>query len=65
MAKFKTHKGLKKRVKVTANGKIKARRRGTSHLNSSFSGDRSRDLRKSMIMHKSFTRSMLRALGAA
>lgn len=65
MAKFKTHKGLRKRVKVTASGKIKARRRGKSHLNSTFSGKRVRDLRKSMIMHDSFTREMLRALGEA
>lgn len=65
MAKFKTHKGLRKRVKVTASGKIKARRRGKSHLNSSFSGKRIRDLRRPMMMPEGVTRSMLRALGEA
>jgi large subunit ribosomal protein L35 len=65
MAKFKTHKGLRKRVKVTAKGLIKARRRGKSHLNSSFSGTRVRNLRRTQIIHPSFTREMLRALGEA
>ena len=32
MGKMKTHKGLAKRVKVTASGKIKRRRSGSSHL---------------------------------
>jgi large subunit ribosomal protein L35 len=32
MGKMKTHKGLAKRIKVTASGKIKRRRSGSSHL---------------------------------
>ena len=32
MPKQKTHKGLSKRVKVTAGGKVKHRRTGGSHL---------------------------------
>jgi len=32
MPKQKTHKGLSKRVKVTANGKIKRHRSGDGHL---------------------------------
>ncbi len=32
MPKQKTHKGLKKRVKITANGKIKRGRTGAGHL---------------------------------
>jgi large subunit ribosomal protein L35 len=32
MPKQKTHKGLKKRFRLTANGKIKHRCAGTSHL---------------------------------
>ena len=32
MPKQKTHKGVKKRFRVTARGKVKHRRAGTSHL---------------------------------
>jgi large subunit ribosomal protein L35 len=32
MPKQKTHKGTKKRFRVTANGKVKHRSAGTSHL---------------------------------
>lgn len=32
MPKLKTHKGTKKRFKVTANGKVKAKRAGSRHL---------------------------------
>jgi len=44
--KPKTHKGLKKRVKVTAGGKLVHRRGGKSHLLSGKSGKRLRRLRK-------------------
>ena len=45
MPKQKTHKGTKKRFRVTANGKVKHRRAGTSHLNSRMSKKRRRNLR--------------------
>ena len=32
MPKIKTHKGVAKRFRVTANGKVKHRHSGTSHL---------------------------------
>ena len=32
MPKQKTHKGLRKRVKVTASGKVKRKRAGAGHL---------------------------------
>jgi large subunit ribosomal protein L35 len=32
MPKQKTHKGLTKRIKITAGGKVKHRRAGSSHL---------------------------------
>lgn len=32
MPKLKTHKGTSKRFKVTANGKVKAKRAGNRHL---------------------------------
>ena len=44
--KAKTHKGIKKRFKVTATGKIKHKRAGSSHLNSHKSGKQIRRLRK-------------------
>ncbi len=44
MPKQKTHKGLAKRVKVTARGKIKRRRAGTGHLMGSKNAKRRRRL---------------------
>jgi large subunit ribosomal protein L35 len=46
MPKMKTHKGMKKRFKVSANGKVQHKRCGSSHLNSHKSGKRIRRLRK-------------------
>jgi len=46
MPKLKTHKGMKKRFKVSANGKVQHKRCGSSHLNSHKSGKRVRRLRK-------------------
>lgn len=45
MPKGKTHKGLQKRVKVTAGGKVKFRHSCGSHLNSHMSGNKIRQLR--------------------
>ena len=47
MPKLKTHKGMKKRFKVSATGKVSHKRCGSSHLNSHKSGKRVRKLRKS------------------
>jgi large subunit ribosomal protein L35 len=44
--KMKTHKGVKKRFKVSANGKVSHKRCGSSHLNSHKSGKKIRRLRK-------------------
>jgi large subunit ribosomal protein L35 len=44
--KAKSHKGIKKRFKITATGKIKHKRAGSSHLNSHKSGKQIRRLRK-------------------
>ncbi len=46
MPKLKTHKGLKKRFKVSATGKVSHKRCGSSHLNSHKSGKRIRRLRR-------------------
>jgi large subunit ribosomal protein L35 len=47
MPKQKTHKGMKKRFKISATGKVSHKRAGSSHLNSHKSGKRVRRLRKS------------------
>jgi large subunit ribosomal protein L35 len=44
--KMKTHKGVKKRFKVSATGKVSHKRCGSSHLNSHKSGSQIRKLRK-------------------
>lgn len=46
MPKQKTHKGMKKRFKVTANGKIKHKKTYRGHILSSKSAKRKRNLRK-------------------
>ena len=45
MSKLKSHKGLLKRVKVTAKGKVKYRKVGKGHLNSHMTGKKLRQLR--------------------
>jgi large subunit ribosomal protein L35 len=45
MPKQKTHKGTKKRFRLTATGKAKHRSAGTSHLASRMSQKRKRNLR--------------------
>lgn len=46
MPKLKTHKGSKKRFKVSATGKVSHKRCGSSHLMSHKSGKQVRRLRK-------------------
>lgn len=47
MPKMKTHKGTKKRVKVTATGKLMKKRAFGSHLLTKKSANRKRKIRKS------------------
>jgi len=49
MPKHKTHKGLAKRVKVSATGKVKRHRAGRSHLMSTKNAKRRRRLRASAL----------------
>jgi large subunit ribosomal protein L35 len=65
MPKLKTNKGLAKRVKVSPNGKIKRKRAFAGHLMSGKTGDRKRKLKRTDLVSKGFTRTMLRALGKA
>jgi len=50
---MKTHKGMKKRFKVSANGKVSHKRCGSSHLMSHKSGKRVRRLRKKSTLNVS------------
>ena len=51
MPKLKTHRGMAKRVKITAKGKVKRAKAFHSHLLSSKSPKRKRNLSKSCIVH--------------
>ena len=62
-AKMKTHKGVKKRFRLTASGKAKHRSSGTSHLNSRISQKRKRNLRGTTTLHESVLGSVQKALG--
>src|ERR1700733_458649 len=50
MPKLKTHKGMKKRFKVSATGKVSHKRCGSSHLMSHKNGKQVRRLRKKSIV---------------
>jgi len=61
--KLKTHKGLKKRVKVTATGKIKFHKHNKGHLLSNKSGNRLRRLRRTKTLTGPFASKMIILLG--
>ncbi|MFA9477406.1 50S ribosomal protein L35 [Phycisphaerales bacterium AB-hyl4] len=52
MPTLKSHKGLAKRIKVTARGKVKFSRVGSGHLLSHKSGDKRRRLRQRSVAAK-------------
>ena len=49
-SKNKTNKSVKKRIKVTATGKLKHGKVGRRHLNAHMTGKRTRQLRKAAII---------------
>ncbi len=63
MPKMKTHKGLKKRIKLTAKGKIKHKRSNAGHLMSGKSGNRRRKLRRRAILDDALGKRMKVLLG--
>ncbi|MFP4055919.1 MAG: 50S ribosomal protein L35 [Candidatus Brocadiia bacterium] len=63
MPKLKTHKGLAARVRVTRNKKIVRRKAGKSHLMSSKSGKKSRQLRHKDTLKGKFAKEAVRKLG--
>ena len=52
MPKMKSNRGAKKRLKVSATGKIKTRRAYKSHILTKKSAKRKRNLRKAVYLHK-------------
>lgn len=52
MPKQKTHKGSKKRFRVSATGKVKHRQSGTSHLATRLSKKRRRNLRGTSVLNE-------------
>jgi large subunit ribosomal protein L35 len=62
MPKQKTHKGVKKRFRLSANGKVKHRKAGTSHLAARKTHKRKRLLRGTAVLDKEFTPQIAAAL---
>jgi large subunit ribosomal protein L35 len=62
MPKQKTHKGTKKRFRLTATGKAKHRQAGTSHLQTRMSQKRKRNLRGTTAVAECMEKSIQRAL---
>ena len=63
MPKQKIHKGLSKRIKITASGKVRYRRSGGSHLMSDKNAKRRRRIGRSAIMSGSKTEAIKMRLG--
>ena len=63
MSKNKTHKGTKKRVRVTATGKLMRRRAFGSHLLTKKSANRKRRLRKAVEINAQDTSRLRDLLG--
>jgi large subunit ribosomal protein L35 len=63
MPKQKTHKGLSKRVKITASGKVKHKRTGGGHLMSGKNAKRRRRVSSSSIMKCATSKTVRIELG--
>lgn len=62
MPKQKTHKGTKKRFRLTARGKVKHRPAGTSHLAFRKSSKRKRKLRGTKVLATPMVQNITKAL---
>ena len=62
MPKLKGHKGLAKRVRVTASGKVKFTKKGRRHRNSHMSGDTIRGLNRPGVLSRSAARTLEKKL---
>jgi large subunit ribosomal protein L35 len=63
MPKMKTHKGTKKRFRLTARGKAKHRRAGTSHLATRKTHKQKRNLRGTRVVDEVESKKIRGALG--
>ena len=63
MPKQKTHKGLAKRVKVTARGKVKRKQSFGGHLMSGKNAKRRRNIRASSIVSGKVAKTIREELG--
>lgn len=63
MPKMKTHKGAKKRFRISANGKLKRSQAGKKHLNSHKTGKRKRHLRAQIIDNHAIARTYIDVMG--
>jgi large subunit ribosomal protein L35 len=63
MPKQKTHKGVKKRFRLTATGKVKHRRAGTSHLATRKTQKQKRNLRGTGVLETVAAEGIKIALG--
>jgi large subunit ribosomal protein L35 len=62
MPKMKTHKGTKKRFRLTATGKVKHRRAGTSHLATRKTHKQKRQLRGTSVLSDIYEKRITIAL---
>jgi large subunit ribosomal protein L35 len=62
---MKTHKGSKKRFRVTATGKLKRKQAGKRHLNSHKTGSRKRHLRETITLGGKLARKYVAAMGGS
>lgn len=62
MPKQKTHKGTKKRFRLTGTGKAKHRQAGTSHLAARMDHHRKRDLRGTTVLAEVDAKKIRKAL---
>lgn len=63
MPKMKTHKGTRRRVRISATGKVRYKRSFTGHLMSGKSGNRVRRARKASFISGPIARRIRLALG--
>lgn len=64
MPKMKRHKGLAKRVKISATGKVHHNKSCAGHLMSHKDGSRCRRLRKRNVLSRAISATIRRALQA-
>jgi large subunit ribosomal protein L35 len=65
MPKLKTHKGSKKRFRVTAKGKLKRAQAGKKHLNSPKTAKRKRQLRAKVVEEGRMSKRYIVLMGGA